>query len=122
MFDDDVRREIEWVATARGWGAAQLLAVAEVESGSKAFATINGRREPLGRSLLRQAAFGRQTRAGTQGRAGEPNRRAGKIHPRRLRAGNCSNRRRLDCKPADTPSLGEGERAGPCGMGCRREP
>lgn len=77
MFDDDVRREIEWVVTARGWGAAQLLAVAEVESGSKAFATINGRREPLGRSLLRQAAFGRQTRAGTQSRAGEPDRRGG---------------------------------------------
>jgi len=47
MFDDDVRREIERVAKARGWGAAQLLAVAEVESGGKAFATINGRREPL---------------------------------------------------------------------------
>ncbi len=47
MFDDDVRREIERVAKARGWGAAQLLAVAEVESGGQPFATINGRREPL---------------------------------------------------------------------------
>lgn len=47
MFDDDVRREIERVAKARGWGAAQLLAVAEVESGGRAFAMVNGRREPL---------------------------------------------------------------------------
>lgn len=47
MFDDDVRREIERVAKARGWGAAQLLAVAEVESGGKAFAIVNGHREPL---------------------------------------------------------------------------
>ncbi|MCG8273110.1 N-acetylmuramidase family protein [Aquamicrobium sp. NLF2-7] len=47
MFDDDVRREIERVAKARGWGAAQLLAVAEVESGGRAFAIVNGQREPL---------------------------------------------------------------------------
>ena len=47
MFDSDVVKEIALVARALGVEEAALLAVAEIESGGKAFAVVEGRREPL---------------------------------------------------------------------------
>ena len=47
MFSDDVVREITQAAAELGLEPALLLAVAEVESAGKAFATVKGRREPL---------------------------------------------------------------------------
>lgn len=47
MFDDDVVREIEAAAARTGMEPAALLAVAEVESGGRAFAMVGGRREPV---------------------------------------------------------------------------
>ena len=47
MFDHDVIAAIEKVAAETGMERAALLAVAEVESGGRAFARVAGRREPL---------------------------------------------------------------------------
>jgi hypothetical protein len=47
MFDRDVIAAIEKVAAEAGVEAPALLAVAEVESGGRAFAIVDGRREPL---------------------------------------------------------------------------
>ncbi|MFN3547717.1 MAG: N-acetylmuramidase domain-containing protein [Mesorhizobium sp.] len=47
MFDRDVTAAIEKVAAEAGVEEAALLAVAEVESGGRAFALVEGRREPL---------------------------------------------------------------------------
>jgi len=46
-FDEYARREIERVAKDRGWPAAALLAIVEVESGGRTHAVVNGRPEPL---------------------------------------------------------------------------
>lgn len=47
MFDKAVMEEIGKVAQSLGIEAAALAAVAEVESGGRAFAIVEGRREPL---------------------------------------------------------------------------
>ena len=47
MFDQDVIAAIEKVAAEAGVEAPALLAVAEVESGGRAFSVVDGRREPL---------------------------------------------------------------------------
>ena len=47
MFMQDVIEEISAAAAAIGLDPAALLAVAEVESAGQAFATVDGRREPL---------------------------------------------------------------------------
>ena len=47
MFDQDTITEITAVAATLGLEPAALLAVAEVESGGKAFALVDGKREPL---------------------------------------------------------------------------
>ncbi len=47
MFSDETRSEIERVADRIGVEPAALLAIAEVESGGKAFAIVGGRPEPL---------------------------------------------------------------------------
>ena len=47
MFSDETRSEIERVAERIGVEPAALLAIAEVESGGKAFAIVGGRPEPL---------------------------------------------------------------------------
>lgn len=47
MFSEDVKAEIARAADETGLEAAALLAVAEVESGGRAFAEVDGRREPL---------------------------------------------------------------------------
>lgn len=47
MFDDSTRREIERVARAKGWPAAALLAIAEVESAGKTGSLVNGAMEPV---------------------------------------------------------------------------
>jgi len=47
MFSKETRREIEKAAREAGIEPAALLAIAEVESGGRAFATIAGRKEPL---------------------------------------------------------------------------
>lgn len=47
MFNDETRTEIERVAVRIGVEQAALLAIAEVESAGKAFATVGGRKEPL---------------------------------------------------------------------------
>jgi hypothetical protein len=47
MFADDVIREISAAANRLDIEPAALLAVAEVESGGKAYALVDGRREPL---------------------------------------------------------------------------
>lgn len=47
MFSEETIREIERAADAAGLEAAALLAIAEVESGGRAFALVDGRREPL---------------------------------------------------------------------------
>jgi hypothetical protein len=47
MFSDETRMEIERVADRIGVERAALLAIAEVESAGKAFATVGGRKEPL---------------------------------------------------------------------------
>jgi murein L,D-transpeptidase YcbB/YkuD len=47
MFNDETRTEIERVADGIGAERAALLAIAEVESAGKAFATVGGRKEPL---------------------------------------------------------------------------
>lgn len=46
-FDDDVKQEIRAVAAAKGIEPEALLAVAEVESGGKAFTVVDGKRLPL---------------------------------------------------------------------------
>lgn len=46
-FSTDIIKEITSAAKALGIEPASLLAVAEVESGGKAFALVEGRREPL---------------------------------------------------------------------------
>ena len=45
-FDENARREIERVAKDRGWPAAALLAIAEVESGGRTHAIVSGRPSP----------------------------------------------------------------------------
>ncbi|MBA3448175.1 MAG: DUF3380 domain-containing protein, partial [Pseudaminobacter sp.] len=47
MFTDETKREIEATAAELGVERAALLAVAEVESGGRAFAMVAGRAEPL---------------------------------------------------------------------------
>jgi len=47
MFSAEVKKEIEAVAREAGLEAAALLAIAEVESGGRAFAIVNGKHEPL---------------------------------------------------------------------------
>lgn len=47
MFSKKIRSEIETVATRSGLEPAALLAIAEVEAAGKAFANVDGRREPL---------------------------------------------------------------------------
>ena len=47
MFSQQTIAEIEEVARENGVDAAALVAVAEVESGGKAFAFIAGRKEPV---------------------------------------------------------------------------
>ncbi|WP_370318591.1 N-acetylmuramidase domain-containing protein [Oricola sp.] len=47
MFSAEVKREIEAVARETGLEPAALLAIAEVESGGRAFAVIAGKKEPL---------------------------------------------------------------------------
>ncbi|MDP3899439.1 MAG: N-acetylmuramidase domain-containing protein [Mesorhizobium sp.] len=47
MFSNDVIQEIQAVARDLGVEPAALLAIAEIESGGKAFALVQGRREPL---------------------------------------------------------------------------
>jgi len=47
MFSEDVRKEIAAAADGLGLEPAALLAIAEVESAGKAFATVRGRAEPL---------------------------------------------------------------------------
>ncbi|MEO1748724.1 MAG: N-acetylmuramidase domain-containing protein, partial [Pseudomonadota bacterium] len=46
-FSKETKAEIEKVAKARGIEPAALLAVCEVESAGRAFAIVDGRREPL---------------------------------------------------------------------------
>ena len=47
MFEREVVKQIEAVALEWGFDAAALLAIAEVESGGRVFADIDGRPEPL---------------------------------------------------------------------------
>jgi hypothetical protein len=47
MFTDETRREIAVIATDLELEPEALLAIAEVESGGKGFATVGGRPEPL---------------------------------------------------------------------------
>jgi hypothetical protein len=47
MFSKETIREIERAARQAGVEPAALLAIAEVESGGRVFATVDGRREPL---------------------------------------------------------------------------
>ena len=47
MFTKEVRNEIETVAIRIGVEPAALLAIAEVEAAGRAYATANGRREPV---------------------------------------------------------------------------
>lgn len=47
MFDDATARAVATIAARINVEPAALLAVAEVESGGKAFATVDGRQEPL---------------------------------------------------------------------------
>lgn len=47
MFSATTIKEIESVARAQGIEPAALLAIAEVESGGRAFANVGGRKEPL---------------------------------------------------------------------------
>lgn len=47
MFDDEVLKAVDIMAERLGVEAAALLAIAEVESGGQAFATVGGRPEPL---------------------------------------------------------------------------
>ncbi|MBX3573248.1 MAG: DUF3380 domain-containing protein [Mesorhizobium sp.] len=47
MFTTNVRNEIEIVATRIGIEPAALLAITEVEAAGRAYATVNGRKEPL---------------------------------------------------------------------------
>lgn len=47
MFDEEVLKAIDIMAERLGVEAAALLAIAEVESGGQAFATVGGRPEPL---------------------------------------------------------------------------
>ncbi len=47
MFSQDIIREINSAAREAGLEPAALLALAEVESGGRAFAMVDGRREPL---------------------------------------------------------------------------
>ena len=46
-FPDDAKKEISDVARRHGLDPALLLAICEVESGGRAFAMVDGRREPL---------------------------------------------------------------------------
>ena len=47
MFTDEVSREITGITHEFGFEPAALLAIADVESGGRAFAVVDGRREPL---------------------------------------------------------------------------
>jgi hypothetical protein len=47
MFTTQTRKEIEIVAARIGVEPAALLAIAEVEAAGRAYATVNGRKEPL---------------------------------------------------------------------------
>ena len=47
MFTTEVRNEIETVASRIGVEPAALLVIAEVEAAGRAYATVNGRKEPL---------------------------------------------------------------------------
>lgn len=47
MFTTEVRNEIETDASRIGVEPAALLAIAEVEAAGRAYATVNGRKEPL---------------------------------------------------------------------------
>ena len=47
MFGSEIRSEIEIIAREAGIEPAALLAIAEVESGGRAFAVVSGKQEPL---------------------------------------------------------------------------
>jgi hypothetical protein len=73
MFDQQTTREITAVSRETGIEAAALLAVVEVESGGRAFAEVDGRREPLirfeGHYFDRRLAGTVRTRARAEGLA-----------------------------------------------------
>jgi hypothetical protein len=73
MFDQDVIAAIEKVAAEAGMDAPALLAVAEVESGGRAFALVDGRREPVirfeGHYFDRRLSGSARERARAQGLA-----------------------------------------------------
>lgn len=73
MFSKDVIKEITEMAAEHGIEPAALLAVAEVESGGKVFAVVQGRREPLirfeGHYFDRRLAADKQARARAEGLA-----------------------------------------------------
>jgi hypothetical protein len=47
MFDTETRKAATAIANAKGWEPAALLAVIEIESAGKVFATVDGRKEPM---------------------------------------------------------------------------
>lgn len=73
MFSAEVKKEIEAVAREAGLEPAALLAIAEVESGGRAFAVVKGRREPLirfeGHYFDRLVDDGKRARARAKGLA-----------------------------------------------------
>ncbi|MAS06492.1 MAG: peptidoglycan-binding protein [Ahrensia sp.] len=73
MFSAEVRKEIEAVAREAGLEPAALLAIAEVESGGRAFAIVGGKREPLirfeGHYFDRLVDDGKRARARAKGLA-----------------------------------------------------
>lgn len=73
MFSGDTIKEIESVARAQGIEPAALLAIAEVESGGRAFANVGGRKEPLirfeGHYFDRLVADGKRGEARSKGLA-----------------------------------------------------
>lgn len=67
MFSGETRQKIERVAREAGLEPAALLAIAEVESGGRAFAMVNGKAEPLIR--FEGHYFDRLVEDGKRGRA-----------------------------------------------------
>jgi len=71
MFNKETISEISTVAKALGIEPATLLAIAEVESGGKAYALVNGRKEPLirfeGHYFDRRLSAGNRAKARAQG-------------------------------------------------------
>ena len=67
MFSAEAKREIEDVAREAGLEPAALLAIAEVESGGRAYAMVKGKREPLIR--FEGHYFDRLVDAGNRGQA-----------------------------------------------------